>query len=557
MKILVICLQRIGDIIMITPVLKSLRDKYPDAKIHLLIHAQFSGVVPLIKHVDKVIYFDHKLIQSGLGEADRGIFESYDRVESLLHDLTQANYDVSLNLTQTRLSGWLSGLIPAREKRGLAIDAAGMAKYGSRWFEYLNQTGTRQKEEAFHFIDTFFYGVGLRGINRRIILQETEKGKVEAAQHSAAIGDYICVQSLSSDSKKNWGIENWAKALQQLSQMYSGRTFVILGAPNEESVLKELGQELHERRVRHKIAICSLEGAYSILQNCELLITGDTSIKHMGAATSNPVLEISIGSSSYQRTGVYSNKGVILQSIEKCAPCGHSEACPYSEHNCAKRISPEGVALIAHAMLTKNEIELRTLAHEFSDEFELLRVEYSSEGDWNAYHLSERFSKNAVIRWIDRSSQRLYYNNSDNEDIVAYGSEGVYLSKLLNSIFPDREKYTWIEVYKELENDCESFTHELEALMTELKFVIRDFDNAATFSRFKDRLESICNKKSHSDLFRSYVITLNDALNESLKNESRFFAVKRMREILTMSLQRCQIEFKIVRSLKNQTLEGL
>lgn len=557
MKILVMSLQRIGDIIMTTPVLNALKAKNPQCKIHLLIHSQFRTVTPLIKNVDKVIYFDHKLIQTGLGEADRGIFESYDRIEGLLAELTENNYDMLVNLTHTRLSGWLSSLIPAREKRGLVMDPSGSAKFGSRWFEYLNQTGSRQNEEAFHFIDIFFYGVGLRGHNRKIVLNETETGKAEAELHCAALGPYICVQPLTSDEKKDWGVENWVQALAFLSDIKKSSTFVILGAPNEEAQLKVLSQKLNKHKVRHKICICSLEGAYSILLNCDLLITGDTSIKHMAAATAKPILELSIGSSSYQRTGAYSDKAVILQSIESCAPCTHSKACPYSEHKCAVRISPEGVALVAHAMLTKNEIELRTVAQEFSDEYDLLRTEYSSDGDWNAYRLSERFSKNAIIKWIDRSSQRLFFNNYSEADMIAFGSEGVYLSRLLNSIFPDREKFTWVEVYKELEVDCNNFASELEMLMTELKSVIRDFDNADKFERFKSRLESICNNTKHSDLFRSYLLSLSDALNESLKNESRFLAIKRMREILTMALQRCHIEAKIVRSLKNQTLEGL
>ncbi len=65
MKILVMSLHRLGDIVMTTPILQTLKKKYPQAHIHILMHSQFSGVLPLLQNVDKAIFSTTNLFKRG------------------------------------------------------------------------------------------------------------------------------------------------------------------------------------------------------------------------------------------------------------------------------------------------------------------------------------------------------------------------------------------------------------------------------------------------------------------------------------------------------------
>ena len=131
MKILVVSLLRLGDVILSTPIIKGLSQKYPNAEIHILMNKQFEGVSGLIPYVSQFHYFDRKLIQDGLVQAERPLFEPYHRLESLLTELDKENYSEVINLTHNKMSGWLCSLIKGKEKKGLAINPRGQA---SLWF---------------------------------------------------------------------------------------------------------------------------------------------------------------------------------------------------------------------------------------------------------------------------------------------------------------------------------------------------------------------------------------------------------------------------------------
>ena len=60
-KILVIRMSAIGDIVLATSFLESVKQKYPDSEIHFLIKKEFSDFVKKHPIIDKLISFDKKL----------------------------------------------------------------------------------------------------------------------------------------------------------------------------------------------------------------------------------------------------------------------------------------------------------------------------------------------------------------------------------------------------------------------------------------------------------------------------------------------------------------
>lgn len=59
-KILVINLMHIGDLLLVTPVLRTLRTNYPKAHIALLADAKLRDLVKDNKHIDELIEIDKK-----------------------------------------------------------------------------------------------------------------------------------------------------------------------------------------------------------------------------------------------------------------------------------------------------------------------------------------------------------------------------------------------------------------------------------------------------------------------------------------------------------------
>jgi len=110
----------------------------------------------------------------------------------------------------------------------------------------------------------------------------------------------------------------------------------ILGAPFEKERLSFVFGD-------KDLLICDLQEVQQYLKDAELLITGDTSIKHIAAQIGTPIIEIAIGSSDPQKTGAFSKNKTVLQTMVPCAPCGHSQACFQKSHVCAEEITVDAV----------------------------------------------------------------------------------------------------------------------------------------------------------------------------------------------------------------------
>jgi ADP-heptose:LPS heptosyltransferase len=407
MKILIISLLRVGDIVLSAPVLRGLRDKYPNAQIHLLLNRQCESVAPMLPYIDQFFYFDRKVLQAGLGQADIPVFDSYDRLRVLIEDISKAGaYDVSINLTQTRLSGWIMSAIEAKERIGLSFDSFGRASFGSKWFRYLNEQAGANSivgPKIIHYTDIFRLALGLKGsIQQKTMsgaskndreLCESDEGSLEARQSLEHLGFFkfeqknfpiLAVQALTSDCKKNWSLDKFVLALESFYRIHPGTKIAVIAAPFEVDILQPFVAELIDRGIDASLVVLSLAGAFSFLKHVRAILTLDTSIKHLAGIAGTPIVELSIGSADCNRTGAYQIGSVILQNRETCAPCPHSKACHRSTHACSDRIAFEAVAMVVAEIYAGRSYQLSTIAEEYKEDILIMCVKRRSAGLWFA-----------------------------------------------------------------------------------------------------------------------------------------------------------------------------
>ncbi len=450
MKILVLGLLRMGDLIMMAPTFRGLKEQYPEAEVHVVINRECRAICPLIGHVDRWIELDRQSLQKSLGEFDGSFFDGFAHIQQLVQELEAQEYAFAINLTHTRLSGWLAGLLNCEIRAGLGLTGNGRSFIASGWFRYLNDHAEASFTNGFHYADIFYLGSGLASSWHPIELNETEAGIAEAAAIQSD-SPYILVQALTSEEKKTWSLESYAQALRVFAVLHPDREILLLGAPFEREQLTKLEARLISLRVRARLALVSLEGALSLCRHAQLVITGDTSIKHMASSKGCRVLEISLGSSQFQRTGVYSPDNVILQAKEPCAPCPHSGPCSRPTHACSERISPECVALSASKLLQRDFAQLKIVAEQYRDEVSVYRTEWSESGMWQAVSLCEMFGKPAIANWIERVSWQLYLMGEHRQQLGEFGSHSLRLARVLQQIFPRQSRADWQYVLRDLE----------------------------------------------------------------------------------------------------------
>lgn len=339
MKILAVSLLRLGDIIMHDELLMDLQKKYPKAKIDLLINKQFESVQSVLSKCYQNIYvFDRTNIQKSLVEGNYNIFWGYQSIAQLVQDLELQEYDIVINLTYNKLSAYLCSLIPSKQKNGLHVFNNQFIGLENPWAEHLNHHFSAYGRSVFHYLEVLSKSLGI----------EISKNKEHNYNPKSHL---ILMQCLTNDIKKNWELEKFKKLKTMIQNMYPHFEIKILAAEFEKKILMNTFEE-------GDLYICSLKEAYEICKQSRLLISVDTSIKHLAAKVNIPIIEISTGSSDAIKTGPWSAASVSITPSTSCYPCSHSHHCQRETIECAESISVETVFKQVEDVLNHKEISL-------------------------------------------------------------------------------------------------------------------------------------------------------------------------------------------------------
>ncbi|MFM6926874.1 MAG: glycosyltransferase family 9 protein, partial [Bdellovibrio sp.] len=323
MKILVVSLLRLGDLIQQEPLLRGLRKKNPGAEIHVLINTQLATAESLFAGVvDHFFYFDRESLQRGLGEANYNLLWSYTQLEGLVAELSAQKYDQIFNFTHNKLSAYVIGAIQAQDKRGLFQQDGRFQGLDNRWLRYFNDRFAGTQRSLFHYVELLGNAFAI----------STDRKAVEPRGKSKL----VLFQCLTSDEKKNWGLAKFLQLKSAIEEALVDYKVCILGAPFEREKLAQLFGESN-------LLVCGLSEAKEHLKKAALLVTGDTSIKHLAAQLGTPVVELALGSSDWTKTAAFSEGTRILSGNAACAPCGHSVKCSQKSHLCADEISVDQV----------------------------------------------------------------------------------------------------------------------------------------------------------------------------------------------------------------------
>lgn len=368
MIILGISLLRMGDLILQRPLIEGLRRAHPQSEIHLLINKQFAQVEFLFEGlVDRFIYFDREGLQKSCGEKEYSIFWGVRQLQALVDEINRTSYDVVYNFTHNRLTAHLAGLVTAPKKVGIYSEKGNFHGLTNAWIQFFNSYFGRPEARGFHYTELLARAL------------EVPLAAAPIRWRRPTDKRTILIQPLTSDSKKNWELEKFHSVVQNLKNNTSFDV-KILGAPFERDHLAKVFPD-------EDMLICGLQEAVKALQGAALLITGDTSIKHLGALYDVPILELSLGSSQPLQVGAFSNNAVILQGRVACGPCPHSQKCSQSRHLCGEALPVSAVVEAAELLLQLKRPEWEDLAQKYP-ELNLFKTEIRHILGWTVQCLS-------------------------------------------------------------------------------------------------------------------------------------------------------------------------
>ncbi|MBM4175384.1 MAG: lipopolysaccharide heptosyltransferase II [Ignavibacteria bacterium] len=329
-KILVIRLSSLGDILLTSPLLKSLSAAYENCLIDFLLKPQFAQAVESSPHINEVIYYQKNELRTIRKKIENS---SYDYV-----------IDLQNNFRTRRLL------------RRSSIKVFRFQKPTVKKFLLVNLKVNLLKDKtsiAQRYIDSFPL---VKGEKLELEFHYPEGKDEEANLLSTGIFVDRLIIGICPGSKhftKRYPAEYFSKLINELSQL-SYSIFLFGGKEDSKVCSKLAGQNPRVNNFQNEN---DLYLTAALMKKCSAVISNDSALMHLACSLDIPTL--AIFGSTVAEFGFFplGNKSVLIENINlNCRPCTHigRNECPKGHFKCMKDISPQMIISKLQSLL-KNE----------------------------------------------------------------------------------------------------------------------------------------------------------------------------------------------------------
>lgn len=311
-KVLIIRLSSLGDILLTTPFVRSLKTQFPKIEIDFILREEYSDVLKLNPYLNNVFKFSRN---------------ENDNI-ALLSEIKNNNYDLIIDLQNNLRS---KKIVSDNNPRQLRF-----SKISWKKFLLVNFKVNKLKDEPqipvryaitipnFKLDDTGLEICSDRTADTRILGKENLIGFCPGARHYT----------------KRWLKEYFIELGNKLTK--AGYTIVLFGGKIDKDLCAEISNKI--------TGSIDLSNFDDILQTaadmklCKTIVCNDSGLMHTAAAAETKV--IVIFGSTVKEFGFtpYNCKNLILENNSlTCRPCSHigRNNCPKKHFECMKLIKPD------------------------------------------------------------------------------------------------------------------------------------------------------------------------------------------------------------------------
>ena len=321
-KILILRLSSIGDVVLTSPIIRSLARCHPNAELHFLTKAAYAPLLDHHPQLTRVHRFSGQL-------------------EATIRALDAEGFDFVVDLHRN--------LRTARIKLGLGLPSATYSK--DRWAVlWHTKTGWGKLPET-HTVER--YARTLSALDCALDAQGLELFLAPEARKLARDmrTRYFRQRPFGvvlggGFATKRWPAAYFVELLNGLDE-----PVVLFGGPEDRDVAEAVTAGLQFEPF-NTVGEYALELSAALVGECRLLLTHDTGLMHVAAASGVPT--VSLWGNTVPEFGFapYRADNVSLQ-VEglNCRPCsklGHA-ACPKGHFRCMRDLRPERVAAVLRA----------------------------------------------------------------------------------------------------------------------------------------------------------------------------------------------------------------
>ncbi len=277
-RILIIRIDKIGDLVLSTPVIKAVRDAYPGSYIAAVVRPYTHEIIKENPYLDEVITYDK-------AKNGKGILKNI----KFILDLRKRRFDLALILhpkNRTHIITFLAG-IPERvgydKKMGALL---------TKKIPHLKQYGL--KHEIDYTLDILRY-IGIEPKEKSLYVgtDKSSQKKIDGIFVENGISEddiIVTIHPGSSCPSKRWKAEHFAKVADSLAEKYKAKIIIIAGPKDNGFGDKTAGlMKAQNMNLSGKTTIPDL---VSILSRSHLFISNDSGPVHIACAVGTPTISI-------------------------------------------------------------------------------------------------------------------------------------------------------------------------------------------------------------------------------------------------------------------------
>ncbi len=352
-------LTRMGDLIQSTPLISSLRKRYPDANLTLLVSSDFAEFAKRAKHIDEIMVFNLRQFnqKNQKGELKSWV-QVYQYLEEFLETLADQSFDKVYNLSHSKLSALMIHYLNIPEVVGFHCNRTGDRKTDHPWLQYFGIEPFNRLYNPFNLADIYLLsGDGDPGSEELSILHDS-KDALAAVEVLSDLPNnneelVIGIQAGSSLEGRRWPVDAFSKLADLLCSHLNAR-IVLLGVGSESEIAAKIVEGMqHKDRVLDLTGKTNISQLIGVLKRCSYLVTNDTGTMHIAAALKVPIVGLFFAHAHPHETGPFGKGHIVFQARIHCAPCSYGVSC--NDIVCVQKVPPQDVfAYIENHLQTQN-----------------------------------------------------------------------------------------------------------------------------------------------------------------------------------------------------------
>jgi len=249
--------------------------------------------------------------------------------------------------------------------------------------------------------------------------------------------------------------------------------------------------------------------------------------------------------------GTYSHGNIIVQTKEACAPCPHSTGCPYDNHPCSSKITPECISMIA-TQLFAGASDLKVIAREFSDLVDIRMTAFNLNGNWYSYSIGEVFGDRDFSEIIEQSMWHLLLSRNSGDRITPYGSEVASIIDLLDRVKGTQSPAQFNLQAKRLAKKLSEFKSNFDDFRLEINESIQN-SHGNDYSSVEQIAQEFTNQYRGSKYFSVYSKVLDSF--PKLQPDNFFLSRRRAQDTLNRVEEMSEIQIKLLNTLDSNLME--